>query len=997
MLLERFYETLAAEIEAAGGTLEKFAGDAVMAVFGAPAAHEDHAERALHAALSLHRRVMEVFGGSLRVRVGVNTGEVVVGEPRAGSSFVTGDAVNVAARLEQAAAPGEVLAGERTVGLARGAFEFGPPTAVEAKGKAEFVPCRRVVRALTLMRPRGVSGFETVFVGRDAELELLRATYRRAAELETPHLVTIFGEAGVGKTRLVRELWRWLVEQDPEPRPRTGRCLAYGHAAYWPLGEIVKEELGIQENDSPEEVAARLGEQSELGLALGWGAGPEASPVDVRERLHDAAVSFFERLTADRPAVVLVEDLHWAEGPMLDLIDRVVRDARGALFVIATSRPELLDARAAWGAGRRNTSTVWLEPLAAADSSRLVGELPVELREAVVVRGGGNPFFVEELVSSLIDRGALRPSDAGWVAAESVDWATVPDTVQALLAARIDLLDDEAKTTLQSAAVIGRAFWPTPLGILVGADPEVAALEDRDFVRRRTGSSLAGDVEYVFKHELTRDVAYASVPKAARARLHARFADWLEEWGAGRDEHAMLLAHHYSEAARPEDADLAWAAEPERAERLRRSAVRWLQRAGELAVSRYELDEGVALLQRAVALEHDPEKLSGLWRELGRAHAFRYDGAGLRESMQRALDLTSDPVSRADTLAELAYHTSFRSGMFSQIPHRETLDGWVDEVLASPGARAASRAKALIARVYWRSTGIDEAAEAAKIAARLGDAGLRSAAARARGYAALNASDFTGAYEATLESVELLDQLENREEAVEATEQLAIAAAALGRVEEVRRLVAANSELVEPLSPHHRVHGVALQLETGTLFGEWDAISAERARTERLIEANHGTPCGRHANAYYMQALAHQRLGLADEAWRLDAAAEQRLGDAQSPNPSAIRAMLSLARGDLDTARAQIQDPDLLRTVQGWWWYSLPTSIAYLDIHTAADAREEVERRAAAVLAGGCPILRPFATRALGRVRRDDGLVREAAAEFEDFGLPSRARETAAG
>src|SRR5205823_3921169 len=187
----------------------------------------------------------------------------------------------------------------------------------------------------------------------------------------TPHLVTILGDAGVGKTRLVRELWQWLAEQDPEPRRRTGRCLAYGHAVFWALGEILKEEFGIRDSDPPELAAERLGEHAALGLALGRAGSPEASPVDVRERLYDAAVAFFDRLASERPAVVLVEDLHWAESPLLDLVERVLRDVRGPLVVVATSRPELHDERPAWGAGRRNASTIWLEPLAASDAVRL--------------------------------------------------------------------------------------------------------------------------------------------------------------------------------------------------------------------------------------------------------------------------------------------------------------------------------------------------------------------------------------------------------------------------------------------------------------------------------------------------------------------------------------------------------------------------------------------------------------------------------------------------
>jgi class 3 adenylate cyclase len=249
-LLDRFYDAMAGEIEDAGGTVEKFVGDAVMAAFGAPAAQEDHAERALHAAQSMHRRLDELFGDRLRLRIGVNTGNVVVGRARAGSSFVTGDAVNVAKRLEQAASPGEILTGERTVAAVRGAFEFDEPRTVEAKGKADRIACRRLVRALSLMRPRGVGGLRQVFLGRDRELELLQATYRRVVEQGQPHLVTIVGDAGVGKTRLARELWAWLAEQVPQPLQRTGRCLSCGQAiTYWPLAEVLKEHLGVLDSD----------------------------------------------------------------------------------------------------------------------------------------------------------------------------------------------------------------------------------------------------------------------------------------------------------------------------------------------------------------------------------------------------------------------------------------------------------------------------------------------------------------------------------------------------------------------------------------------------------------------------------------------------------------------------------------------------------------------------------------------------------------------------
>jgi DNA-binding SARP family transcriptional activator len=240
VLLERFYDAMAEEIERAGGTVEKFIGDAVMAAFGVPAAQEDHAERALHAALAMRGRLQELFGDSLVLRIGVNTGEVVAGQAREGGSFVTGDAVNLAARLEEAAAPGEILVGDRTVAAARGAFEFDSPTTAEAKGNAQGIAGRRLLRAVSATRPRGVAGLRRSFVGRERELELLRATYERAVHVREPHLVTIMGDVGVGKTSLVRELWDWLRAQSPEPALRAGRCLPYGRGiTYWALGEVL--------------------------------------------------------------------------------------------------------------------------------------------------------------------------------------------------------------------------------------------------------------------------------------------------------------------------------------------------------------------------------------------------------------------------------------------------------------------------------------------------------------------------------------------------------------------------------------------------------------------------------------------------------------------------------------------------------------------------------------------------------------------------------------
>ena len=527
--LEAFYHAMREEIERTGGTVEKFAGDAVMAVFGAPAALEDHAERALHAALAMQERMEGLFDGELGLRIGVNTGDVVVGVAHEGGSFVTGDVVNVADRLQKGAEPGEVLAGERTVAAVTRAFEFAAPRAVEAKGKADGVIASPVVRALRTMRPRGVGGLRRVFVGRDNELELLRATYRRASAQSEPHLVTLVGEPGVGKSTLVSELWEALATEEPPPVNRTGRCLAYGTGiTYHPLGEILREHYELREGAALEEVEARLAGREILALALGLDVAPDIHPVDARERLHAAAVSFVEELSSACPTVVVIEDIHWAEPDLLDLLERLATDVRGPVMLVATARPEVVELRPTWGLGKRNATVLWLDPLSAAAVSQLLEEklprLPDDLRDRLVERADGNPFFLEELVGELVDSGALVQSGDGWTVGRSDAGFAMPDTVHAVLAARIDRLPALEKAALQAGAVVGRVFWGTPVvHLLDGAEPDFGVLEERDLVTERR-TTAGDDREFVIKHALTREVAYGSIPKARRGRLHASFA-----------------------------------------------------------------------------------------------------------------------------------------------------------------------------------------------------------------------------------------------------------------------------------------------------------------------------------------------------------------------------------------------------------------------------------------------------------------------------------------
>jgi class 3 adenylate cyclase/DNA-binding SARP family transcriptional activator len=990
-VLDRFYEAMAAEIERAGGTIEKFAGDAVMAAFGAPAAYEDHAERALHAALAMRRRLEELFGNALSLRIGVNSGEVVVGRPRKGSSFVTGDPVNVAARLEQAAEPGEILVGERTASIARGAFEFAEPATLQAKGKPAGVSVRGLVRAVSRQRPRGVGGLRRAFVGRGRELEMLEATYRRVVDRGEPHLVTIIGEAGVGKTRLVGELWESLGAESPEPVRRTGRCLPYGRGiTYWPLGEILKEELGLLESDPPETVRARLGAREILGLALGLDVAGGLHPLAARERLHAAWIELLEGLTAERPAVILIEDLHWGEEPLLDLLDRLVRDVRAPVLFLATARPELLAVRPGWGGARRAASTLELEPLSLESAERLLCELlaadlPPHLRN-IGAHAEGNPFFVEEVVGALIDQGVLERANGGWKVHQMPADFALPDSVQAVLAARIDLLGRPEKAALQAASVIGRVFWAGPIyELLDEEDLDFGVLEDRDFIRRRHRSSIAGETEFMFKHQLTREVAYASLPKAQRARLHAGFAAWLERFGEGRDEHAPLLAHHYAEAVRREDADLAWAGAEEEAERLRSRATAWLRRAAELAARRYAIDDEIALLERAVGLEASEGARAELWRSIARANAVAFDREGFWTAMLEAAECSRDPQARADLFSELAFQTVYR---WRHAEDKTLVEDWIGRALELAQAGSSAEARALLARSYSGHPDGKEAAErASAIVERLPDPELRAYAFHARADRALLAGDYEEAIGWAERRLQVLADLGDPDQLADAYWSALTPYLGLARFDDARRIAALHDDLTRDLTPHHRLHGVAVLLEVEELAGDWEAVQRISPRAERAASEN-TTPCVHSPRSLLACALAHAYLGNEEESRRLQMLAAS-LGVEEYGRTFEVRVRLALHRGDLVRvgellAEAEQPRKTLLRSIK------LAPVAARLDVLAAVGRREDIEAEAPALARPGT-YLEPFALRALGVARDDDRLLEQADARFAALGLDSYA------
>ena len=996
-MLDRFYDAMAAEIERVGGTVEKFVGDAVMAAFGAPAALEDHAERALHAALAMQHRLHELFGEELSLRIGVNTGEVVVGQPREGSSFVTGDAVNVGARLEEAAEPGQILAGERTVAAVRGAFEFEDPVTIGAKGKPDGVVSQRLVRALTLMRPRGVGGLRQAFVGRDEELERLRTAYRNVVDGGRPELVTIMGDAGIGKSRLVREFWAWLAEQSPQPLQRTGRCLSYGHGtAYWALAEILREHFDIRDGDPPEAVGERLGAHRHLGRTLGLDVAPGLHPLAARERLHDSWAEFLDELVAERPTVLLVEDVHWGDDDLFDLLDSLVAQVRGPLLLIATARPELVERRPAW-----NRFVLALEALPPTTADQLLGELVGDdvcgpVREIIIERAEGNPFFVEELISTMIDRGVLTRENGGWACSNLPPGFEVPDTVQAVLAARIDLLPSAEKAALQAASVIGRVFWTGPVYELVGGSPDFGLLEERDFVRRRAGSSIAGEREYAVKHALTREVAYASLPKARRAQLHASFAGWLSQLGDGGDEHAPLLAYHYAQAVQPEDVDLAWPGQDERVAQLREQAVHWSRRAAELAIGAYEIDDGIALLEHALELEPDVDARAELWREIGRAHALAFHGIEFWEAMEHSLELTQSERVRAETLAELSYQTSFRVGMWKKAVDRKLVTARIDEAIGLTEPGSAARLKAICAEMNF--SGVPNEAhvrEAIETAERLGDPDLTAAVFVVRAIAAARAGRHAEALELARAPIEFVNDIRDPERVVEIYESPIPEATTMGLFGEARRLQALHTAATHGLTAHHRMHSIAIGAEIEELRGDWPAIRSMQGDIERAVEENLDTPCVRNERALLLCACASVAAGDWSEADRLQGKAHALGMEGYDAALSGARIRLALLRSELDTLEELVADalqPERRRLVN----FAVSARTMLVEALVRLGDRERVEEHAGELATLSGTYLEPFGLRALGQVRGDRSLIERALARFEEMSLEWYAEETRA-
>jgi class 3 adenylate cyclase len=581
-VLAPYYARLRADLEGYSGTVEKFIGDAVMALFGAPTAHEDDPERAVRAALAIRDAIAELNQAEpsldLHVRVGVTTGEALVvldARPVEGEGMASGDVVNTAARLQTAAPVDGILVDEATFRATDRQITYQPAEPVQAKGKTDPVAVWLAVEARSSLGVDVDQTPPTRLVGRQRELDLLGAALARVRDEQALQLITLVGVPGMGKSRLIWEL-KEVVEAEPELITwRQGRCLPYGDGvAMWALGEIVKAQAGILETDPAELAQAKLdqgvadliaedGEAAwvagHLRPLVGLAAAGEVAG-DRRAEAFAAWRRFWEALAERGPAVLVVEDLHWADDGLLDFLDHLADWAADVpLLVVCTARPELLSRRPSWAGGKLNATTVALSPLGPEDTARLVAALlgqallPAELQTALLSRAGGNPLFAEEYVRMLADRGFMQEVGGTW-RLERTDELPLPESVQGIIAARLDALAPEEKTLLQDAAVVGKVGWLGALATLGDVEPAALerplhALERRDLLRRERRSTVAGERQYAFRHVLVRDVAYGQLPRAARAKRHQRAAQWLQALAPDRaEDRAELLAHHWQAA-----------------------------------------------------------------------------------------------------------------------------------------------------------------------------------------------------------------------------------------------------------------------------------------------------------------------------------------------------------------------------------------------------------------------------------------------------------------
>jgi class 3 adenylate cyclase/tetratricopeptide (TPR) repeat protein len=749
----RYFAAMRSAIERHGGTVEKYIGDAVMAVFGIPQVHEDDALRAARAAadmrealITLNKEIERDRGVTIRVRTGLNTGEVVSGDQTAGRALVTGDAVNVAARLEQHAEPGEVLLGEATHRLVRNAVDTEPVEPIEVKGKAERVRAWRLIGVREVTSPVQ-RRLDSPMVGRKRHLAQLRQAFDAALEGASCQLFTLLGPAGVGKSRLVEEFVSSLGEG---PLVLSGRCLPYGEGiTYFPVVEAIKQAAGLADFDLPDVVESKVcsvlegDEHQELvcrhvSQLMGVAAA-------TAEETFWAIRRFFEAAAQEGPLVLVFDDVHWGEPTFLDLVEYISDWSRGSpILLLCMARPDLLEVRPVWSGGKLNAATVSLEPLTEQQSGVLIinllgsPELSTEIAERIVETAEGNPLFVEETLAMLIDDGVLVQKDGRWAAVGDVSDVAVPPSIQALLAARLDRLTFGERTVLEAAAVVGKDFVIDAVRHLV---PEqlrsrvpgnLMALVRKELIRPERATQ-PGEDAFRFRHLAIRDAAYDTIAKTRRAELHELLADWLERTAGDAVVEQEEIVGYHLEQAYTYRAQLAPA--DERSDAIGQRAATRLLRAGRRASDRGDNAAAANLLQRALSVgpSAGPERAATLYH-LGVALREADDARAALAVFDEAFQLAAGSgdsslewlarLGRSEMQAETDPHSLSTEAMRKEL---EEAIRRFEELEDETGLATAWRALALLEHLLCRFDGAERAASrAVKHARACGDDRLLS-------------------------------------------------------------------------------------------------------------------------------------------------------------------------------------------------------------------------------------------------------------------------------
>lgn len=886
-LMSSYFDAMAGEIRAEGGTLEKYVGDAIMAVFGVPSAHEDDPVRAVRAA----RRMLDRLAAwnaargddSLEIRIGVETGDVVASGDAAGQLLVTGDSVNVAARLQQVAEPGTIVVGERAARAVRSHFVLREvDQALELKGKSAPVDAWLVEGERESAAERGVPGLSAPLVGRARELESLRTEFARVSAEQRPALVTILGDAGIGKSRLVRE---FLAELDDATTVLIGRCLPSGQGTMLlPLADMLEAKASVFDSDSEEAALSKIAQLVDaevdsnfasdltvIALASTLGLADEAlSSLDPRERrreLVNAWRALFASIARRAPVVAVVEDLHWADPRMLDILDELADRLEGPILFVCTARADLLRIRPEWGGGRRSFSSLPLDALSAEDSSLLVSllleieSLPDATRSGILERSEGNPFFLEEIVRHLIDEGALVRDEGRWRAREEILALDLPDSVQAVILARLDLLAADEKRAAQRAAVIGRFFWDGAVAALAAVDDldaVLATLRRREFVLERISSSIAGQREFVFKHVLIRDVAYESLPRRERGRAHAEAAEWLERTSGRAADLSEQLAHHYESAYRYLQTD-----------ELRRKARDRLLVAAENAHRRFATEQGERLARSAVDLSRPGAERVEALEALGDGHYHIGDKAW-KAYMDALAELSEGDPSFARLAAKAAQFSSRWIGTMSELPPVDDVKSLISAGLQSAPEGSRERALLLVDEGFLylqRERQPDEVveravAEAVTAADVTGVPDIRSAAFDLSAASHMNVGRYGEMRRETERRRELVPELRDSKEIGDTYSMGAWAAHHVGLFREAETQASAAIERARALDAGAYIHGLTWRVASRFMLGDWDGVLADQAELERVAGLALGDfPAGYTIRAYTYAALCHELRG----------------------------------------------------------------------------------------------------------------------------------------